>query len=330
VTRRRLALQLAAGIAVAATALWLTYRNLDLQGLRALLADAGWGWLLLVLPPLAMSYVFRIIQWRILLSPVRKVTFSQATPPLVAGFMLNSILPARIGEFARALLLSRRTGVARASSLATVVLARIFDGLTLTAMSLIALAMYWEGFEAGFRTGLLLAGAGYLGVLGFAVALRLWRDRACAAASAPFRMLGLGGAASAVDRILRSFAEGLAVLTGVRELVQVALLSICIWGCLALSVVPAFVSLGMPMDPFHPVLVLVLAAFGMLVPTPAGIGTVHAAITVVMPALSTLSTSQAGALALVFHASQFVPVILAGIPAILHEGIRPGDVTDRA
>ncbi|HRY61681.1 MAG TPA: hypothetical protein P5266_05735, partial [Candidatus Fermentibacter sp.] len=57
-------------------------------------------------------------------------------------------------------------------------------------------------------------------------------------------------------------------------------------------------------------------------------GTVHAALTAVMPALTVLSTPQAGALALVFHASQFLPIIAAGIVAALHEGLRARDVVE--
>ena len=45
-----------------------------------------------------------------------------------------------------------------------------------------------------------------------------------------------------------------------------------------------------------------------------------------MPALTGLSTPQAGALALVFHATQFLPVIAAGLAAALHEGLRARDV----
>lgn len=325
-SRRRILLQLAAGLAIAAVALWLTYRSLDLEGLSGVLAGADWAALLLVLPFLALSYVFRILQWQVLLSPIRRVGFRCAAPSLLAGFMVNSIMPARLGEFVRALLLSRRTGVPRASSLATVALSRVFDGLTLTAMSLGAVAAFWDTLDSPIRSGLLLAGAGYVAVLAFVVALWVWRGRACSLAVRPLRAAGLAGAADGLERMLMSFAEGLAVLRSLRELAAVAALAVLVWASLALSAAPVFLALSLPFRWYYPVLVLILAAFGMLVPTPAGTGTVHAALTAVMPALTGLSTPQAGALALVFHASQFLPIIAAGLAAALHEGLRARDV----
>ncbi len=325
-SRSRLVLQLALGVAIAVAAMWLTYRSLDLDGLRSTLSGARWALLLLVLPPLALSYVFRIVRWRLLLAPLRPVPFAAAAPPLLAGFMVNSILPARVGEFVRALLLSRRTGVPRASSLATVVLARLFDGLTLTAMSLVAVFGLWDRLAVPVRTGLILAGAGYVLVLLFLVALRIWRARACALASMPFRLAGLARPAALLERALLSFADGLEILRSVRELLSVALMSLLVWFCLALSVAPAFMALSLGFEWFYPALVLILAAFGMLIPTPAGTGTVHAALAVVLPAVSSLSPAEAGALALVFHASQFLPIILAGLAAAIHEGLRPRDV----
>ncbi len=327
-SRRRILLQLAFGLATAAGALWLTYRSLDLDGLSGVLAGADWKILLLVLPFLGLSYVFRIVQWQILLSPLRRVRFSEASSPLLAGFMVNSVLPARIGEVVRALLLSRRTGVPRAASLATVALSRVFDGLTLTAMSLAALATLWGRLASPVRTGLILAGAGYVLVLAFVVAVRIWRDRACALAVRPLSMLGLHGPAGRLEAALHSFADGLAVLKSLREVVAVSLLALLIWSCLAASVVPVFIALSLPFEWYYPALVLILAAFGMLVPTPAGTGTVHAALTAMLPAMTDLSHPQAGALALVFHVTQFLPVIAAGLIAALHEGLRARDVVD--
>lgn len=327
-SRRKLVVQLAAGLAIAVTALWLTYRSLDLEGLSSVLARADWLLLLLALVPLALSYVFRIMQWRVLLSPLRKVSFAEAAPPLLAGFLVNSIFPARIGEVVRALLLSRRTGVPRASSLATVALSRVFDGLTLTAMSLIAVALLWERLDAPVRTGLILAGAGYVIVLFFVIALRIWRAKACALAVKPFRVLGFQSFAGRVEAALHSFADGLAVLRSFRDLISVSILSILIWSSLVVSVTPVFWALSLPLRWYYPALVLILAAFGMLVPTPAGTGTVHAALTAVLPAVTEFSTVQSGALALVFHASQFLPIIVVGLIVALHEGLKARDVVE--
>jgi uncharacterized protein (TIRG00374 family) len=325
-TRTRTLIQLAVGLSIALLALWLTYRNTDRAGLAEVLGGARWGVLLLVLPPLVLSYVFRIVRWQVLLSPIRKISFRDAASPLLAGFMVNSVFPARIGEVVRALLLSKRTGISRASSFGTVVLDRIFDGLTLTAMTLVATASLWSLLEPGVRTGLIAASAGYIAVLFCAIALRKWKHRTASALIRPLRKIGFRVLSEKLEQILISFAEGLATLQNWREVLQISLLSAGVWLSLALSVAPAFWALRMPMEWHYPILVLILAAFGMLIPTPAGTGTVHATLRFMLPALTALRPAEAAAFALVFHASQFIPIILAGVVAAISEGVRAEDV----
>lgn len=327
--RTRTLIQLALGLSIAVLALWLTFRNTDRAGLLQVLGGARWEVLLLVLPPLALSYVFRIVRWQVLLGPIQRTSFRDASSPLLAGFMINSVFPARIGEVVRALLLSRRTGISKASSFGTVVLDRIFDGLTLTAMTLVSTASLWNLLDPGVRTGLIAASAGYVAVLLCAMALRKWKDRTAAALVWPLRRMGLRGPSDRLEQVLLSFSAGLATLQNWREVVQISLLSAGVWLSLAVSVAPAFWALRLHMEWHYPILVLILAAFGMLIPTPAGTGTVHATLRFVLPAVSVLSSAQSAALALVFHASQFIPIILVGMAASIHEGMRAEDVMNQ-
>ena len=139
---------------IAAAALYLTFRKTDWGSLLGTLGRIDLLPLLLVLPMLALSYVFRIQRWKILLRPVSGVSFREASAPLLTGFMVNSLLPGRVGEILRALLLSRKTDVPRAASFATVVVARLFDGLVLSAMALLLMGVMWRELDSTVRTGL--------------------------------------------------------------------------------------------------------------------------------------------------------------------------------
>ena len=328
--RGRTLLQLSTGLALAGLAMWLTYRRVPPGELLDLLEGARWGWLPVVLLPLAASYAFRILRWTVLLRPIRAVSFLDASSPLLAGFMVNSILPARAGEIVRVLLLSRRTGLPKASVLGTVVLDRIFDGLTLTAMTLGCIAGLWSGLGTGVRLGLVAASAMYVFMLLFALALHRWRGAAARAAARPLARAGLRRPAAKLESLLLSFSDGLATIRSGREVLFLALTSAGVWGSLVVSIYPVFAALELPLAWHYPVIVLVLAAFGMLVPTPAGTGTVHAALAAALPAVTELTTEQAMVLALLFHATQFLPVIAAGIAAAVHEGVRPLEVADES
>lgn len=313
------------GIVIALVALYLTYQRADLPALVEILSDASIPMLLLVIPFLACSYLFRIARWKVLLAPVSEVSFGQITGPLLTGFAVNSLLPGRVGELLRALMLSRKSRIPRASCFATVVLARLFDGLTLTAFTLGLLLTGWNSMGETTRLGLIGAGLLYIGVLAGLVSLRIWSEKAARAMSAPVKLLSskLG---DRLQSLLLSFSRGLAVLQSGREVVTVAALSAGVWLSLVVSVVPAFASLGLSLRWSYPFLVLVLAAFGMLIPTPAGTGTVHYAIGVVMPTMTAIGPTDAKALAIVFHATQFLPIIVAGLLGAAREGVGARDM----
>ncbi len=142
---RASSVKLLIGTAIALLTIWLTFRKTDWNELSAVFQTAGWGYALAVLPALALSYLFRIYRWSPFL-PGGQGKEDLRNPP-DNRFMLNSVLPGRLGEFARSALLTRKTGIPFASSFATVVVARLFDGLTLTGLAIVVMAAMWESLS---------------------------------------------------------------------------------------------------------------------------------------------------------------------------------------
>ncbi|MCK5035929.1 MAG: flippase-like domain-containing protein [Candidatus Sabulitectum sp.] len=307
------AIKLGSGILIAALTVWLTFKNTDWAALKSAFSSARWGYVLLVIPALASSYVFRVYRWVTLLAPLKNVKKTVAAPPLLTGFMLNSILPGRLGEFARSALLSRSTGIPFVSSFATVVVARLFDGLALTGLTLVVMTAMWDSLAKAVRGGLVAAGCGYIAILFILIALRKWHEATARVLVFPMRKLHFDKAAARIEKMLLDFATGLDVLKDPAEMLKVSALTAGVWLSLCVSVVPVFYALEMPWNWFYPPLILVLAGFGMLIPTPGGAGTVHYAIGVLFPAITGIPESQAKALAILFHATQFIPVIIAGL-----------------
>ncbi len=301
------------GLIIAAITIWLTFRSTDWDALKAAFNHVRWEYIILVLPALALSYVFRIYRWVLLLAPVKKITKKSVTTPLLTGFLLNSILPGRLGEFARSALLSKKESIPFASSFATVVIARLFDGLALTALALIVMTAMWNSLSDTVRTGLILAGCVYIVILFILIALRKWHEKTAEIIVYPLKKFHFQKAAQKIKALLLDFASGLDILTNIPALIKTATLSALVWGCLILSVLPAFFALGIPIQWYYAPLVLVLAGFGMMIPTPAGAGTVHYAIGVLFPIITGIGEPEAKVLAIVFHATQFIPVILAGL-----------------
>lgn len=318
------------GVIIAGIALYLTYRKTDTAQLLLVLSEMQWPVLLLVLLPLALSYFFRIIRWRFLLSPIDNVSSKDAAGPLITGFFVNSILPGRVGEILRAILLSRRTSVPRASSFATVVLARIFDGLTLAAMTLIVLSVLWSKLDGTIRLGLIVAGLFYIAVLLMLVALRRWREGTARIISTPLRWVRLNDLSVKFEKLLISFAHGLEILRNWKDTIRVSLYSLCVWAALIISVIPVFWAMHLQFVWYYPLLVLVLAGLGMLIPTPAGTGTIHGALVLVLPGLIGITAANTRILALLFHTTQFMPIILVGLIVAVREGVTASQVSNLA
>ena len=81
-----------------------------------------------------LGFGIRAVRWGILLRPLGvPVAFRPRFASVIVGFAANNVLPARIGEFARALTLSRITPVTTSAAFATLVVERIFDAIVLVS-----------------------------------------------------------------------------------------------------------------------------------------------------------------------------------------------------
>jgi glycosyltransferase 2 family protein len=92
-----------------------------------------------------LGIVTRALAWQTILQ--RKVSFRQAFFALNEGYLLNNIFPLRLGEFGRALLLGRASGLGMLPVLSSIVVERSYDlaisaGLLLATLPL-ALSMEW-------------------------------------------------------------------------------------------------------------------------------------------------------------------------------------------
>ncbi len=128
------ALKLVASLLVTVLFTWLAFRNTDVDGMLGSLKTANWIWMLPYLGILAGIHLTRTLRWGCLLSGMEKVPFRKLNQASAIGFMMLIILPFRLGEFARPFLIAQRSGIRRSEAMATVVLERIIDGITIATL----------------------------------------------------------------------------------------------------------------------------------------------------------------------------------------------------
>ena len=126
------------GMVVSLAFIILFFVTVDIGDMGDALAEAKYQF---IVPAVLLYFValfFRALRWQYLLSPVAKIGASRLFPVVAVGYMANNLLPARLGEIARAYYLQRREGLNTSTGLATVIVERIYDGLTLLFLAALA------------------------------------------------------------------------------------------------------------------------------------------------------------------------------------------------
>jgi uncharacterized protein (TIRG00374 family) len=118
-----------------------------------------------------LSVVVRGMAWRTILQ--EQVSFTEAFLTINEGYLLNNILPFRLGEIGRAFLMARKSGLSFWEVLTTIVVERIFDVALMAGVILSSLPFVLGAAWA--RQAALIAAA--LVLVGFAVLYLLARNQ---------------------------------------------------------------------------------------------------------------------------------------------------------
>lgn len=125
--KKKIFLSLGIGLIISAIALYITFRNIPLGDLLGYLKTVNYWWVFPSVAATLMGFVVRVVRWQFLLTPVKQSPFWSAFHPLMIGFTVNLLLPARVGELARPAIFSKKEEVSFVRALATVGAERVFD-----------------------------------------------------------------------------------------------------------------------------------------------------------------------------------------------------------
>jgi uncharacterized protein (TIRG00374 family) len=214
------------GFAVTLIFIALLAWKIDLREVQSALASANYLWAVPAIGTTVISYLLRTRRWQRILRPIRLLPFRTLLPVLFIGFMANNLLPARIGELVRAYTLGRKTGVSKSLGLATILLERLCDGLSLVfVLGLVAVLFplpSW-GREAG-----IIAGALFVALTLLSLGALLRQDLALQILDRLIRPLP-AAAAGRVRTQVEAFIAGLRVLRHGSDLLVIAAWSAVIW-----------------------------------------------------------------------------------------------------
>ncbi len=308
------------GLAISALALWWAFRNVPLAELAAALQTARYGYVLPALVFILLGQLTRTNSWRTLLG--QGLSFTQVLSALNAGYLLNNLLPFRLGELGRAYLISRSGKLGVPQALSTVLIERVLDLCMIVAflLAFLPLAVGLLGTPWAVGAAILVP------VLALGILLIIARRPAWL-----LRLVNWGvglltrlwGGAARLETLFHAFVDGLAALQDSGRLIRATIWSGLTWTFAGLSaslMVAAFVpDRGWPETLTIGYFVLVVVGLGIALPSaPASVGVWQAA-TVAALSVFGIAGGTALSFALVNHLVNFSLMSLLGAWALIRE-----------
>ena len=179
----------------------------DLSKVIAAIRSADYRFLAIA-AVLSLAWMFvRAMVWRTLLQ--ERASYRDVLMSLGEGYLLNSILPFRLGEIGRAFMLSRKSKLAFAEILPTIIIERVVD-IGYTAGLFLAALPFVAGAAGAGRIGLVIGAIVVVGLVGMYIVARndAWALGVFHRLSARWPVVQRVGGS-----ILEPFLTGLTVLT---------------------------------------------------------------------------------------------------------------------
>ena len=327
---RKAALGFAAVLGLGLAAIAAQKIGLDRVGNAIVRSDVSW--VLIALALMAGSMFFRAYAWYFIaraampIAKLRRRDFASAT---MIGVFMSATLPARLGEPARAVALSRHTGRARENLpviVGTIVSQTMLNIVALLLLGVLVLTNIGGIFHNGTKQVLVFS------LIPLALLL--------AVVIAPILLRNQGGkdgrlarASAAMHSVMLQVRRGLSVFKKPKAGLPAAGLQLGAWFIQLLSCWALMFALGLEAQAGFAASAAVLFAvnFTAAVPvTPSNIGVFQLAVVAVLHNGWGVSTADAFAYGVILQAVEMATAAALGVPALVREGLTWGDMRSQA
>lgn len=320
------------GIAISMVFLYIAFKDFKWENFYNALTKVNFLLLFLASTIIAGMFIIRGYRWSLFLKPVKKIGVISLSWSTAIGFGVNNVLPARLGEVARAYSIYKKENIPFGAAFGTIVVERLYD--TFSALVLFVGCLFFIEFpdisnkllgrsQAEVAVFLALIVMILIAVI---VLLKTKTDMMLKIAGFFLSFLPKRW----VDKILelmRNFISGLTQTKNPLEAVWIVLLSFILWAISAFTVWLVIYACGYNIGPSQTITVLMSLVFAVSIPAAPGYaGTYHAFCKEALILVGIQDPDVALSIATVIHAANYIPQTLLGIGALLFEGIKFSDV----
>ena len=257
--------------------LWLFLGQLEFGRVLDAMGEADPVWLFVAVFMQGVHLVIRSLRWRVLLSPLKRgISFYNLFSTTAMGYVLSLVF-FRIGEVVRPLLLGQREKISKSATVATCLLERLMDSMTVALLFGFYMVFLFEPPAepsgaidlAGMRRSALVLGLAILGA--FPILYVVVRSRRTLLEFLDLRM----GRRSFLLRVLHGFLSGFDAVSRGRIMTTAWLQSVVIWLVIAAAISASMRAFDLDAGFGDSLLVLALLTFGIAVPVPGGVGALY-------------------------------------------------------
>jgi glycosyltransferase 2 family protein len=301
-------LRFIAGLVISLLCMYLALRGANLSEVIGMVSTIKFVYLLPMTASLVFAFIIRAIRWQFLLAPVKVVSVGSLFASTMIGFMANNVLPFRAGEIVRGYSISRNENISLSSSLASLVVERLFDGVVISLFMLpLLLFIAFPPWLVSFNYLLLLI---YV-VLGGAAIFLIWARAKNYAWLAKQRW----------EQVVRNFTAGLEVCASGKQVIWIGILSLAHWLVIGLYYYLLFLACSFSLSFLAAIVLVVIVAIGIMLPAAPGYVGNFQYFTVLALSLFSISREEALGYSLIAHAGQFIPVTVIGLLYFFRQSI---------
>ncbi|MBP7272476.1 MAG: flippase-like domain-containing protein [Saprospiraceae bacterium] len=291
----------------------------DWQKLRTDFAGVHYGWIALVVVCFLFSNVNRVIRWQMLIKPLGYILhFAPAYLSTLSCYFANAIIP-RSGELLRPVLVSRYEGIPFEKIFGTVAVDRLVDTisfLTVTVLGFILEYKVLSEFLASQKAHPTTSEQGNsmlficIAIIIFLIIALIWFKR---------KKLQKHRYYQFIKSKLIGFLEGIQSIKKIKTIRNFILHSLSVWLMFYLMIYFGFKSFDpvAHLDLRAALLIMVFGAFGMVIPTPGGIGSYQFLVTTALTNFYNINPSDAFSFSNIMFFTQYLTNIGFGFLSYL-------------
>ena len=297
------------------------------------LQQARYLFLLLLMVLIYIGWWMRAWRWQILASPIKNVSAKLSFNALMIGYLGNTVLPLRAGEFMRSYIVGKRAGIPFSSALALVVVERVLDLVMLLLVFTLSILLFpLPGF---FRQAGIVMLAATVFIIAFLVMLLVQKEKALSLAAFMLKIFPANFRQKLL-KIIADFSGGLEIFRRSERYVMVIFWTLIMWGLYVLVIYTSFYIFDF-IHPDYPmilqtpliatIVILAVTTAGIGIPSaPGAVGTYHGMCLFGME-LFQVPSEIGMSYAILMHLSNFFPMVIVGLISLFSEGLKLADLT---